>query len=269
MNKVLSEGLNVSSWTIRSDQVNERSDGFTLDREQVLKSSHSAANKAAHGFQVRESTVAQVEIFVIFTDPAISTSIDPYLTQSGTRFTIWQFDAIEPFLLHLMRHPNKHGAVRIAVSQHSFSGMSGVDALPQLAKLEPSLKTILVGDNPGTDGVIHAWRQGAADFVLKPCSIRDISHAILRVIQSNPISGQNFSGPAEPEAIKLLASLTRREREVFKLVVQGQANKAVAQELCISLPTVKMHRANLMRKLGLANVAQLSAFYHNCISHIG
>lgn len=251
MNKVLGSNLNASSWT-------------------TLRTTDFAANAASHGLEVSDSSVAQVEIFVLLTDPAVATSIDPFLAQSGTQFTVWQFDAIEPFLLHLLRHPNKLGAIRIAVSQCSVNGMSGVDALAQFAKLDPSLETILVGDNPGSDGVIQAWRQGAADYVLKPCSIRDISQAILRVIEShNDKKGRTFSGLDEPEAIKLLASLTRREREVFKLVVQGNPNKSVAAQLSISLPTVKMHRANLMRKLGLANVAQLSALYHNCITHIG
>jgi DNA-binding NarL/FixJ family response regulator len=54
--------------------------------------------------------------------------------------------------------------------------------------------------------------------------------------------------------------LTRREREILKLIAEGYKNKEVADHLCISLKTVEKHRANLMKKLDLHNAAELTAF---------
>jgi len=55
-------------------------------------------------------------------------------------------------------------------------------------------------------------------------------------------------------------TLTRREREILKLIAEGYKNKDVADHLCISLKTVEKHRANLMKKLDLHNAAELTAF---------
>jgi len=54
-------------------------------------------------------------------------------------------------------------------------------------------------------------------------------------------------------------TLTQREREILKLVAEGHKNKEIADLLCISLKTVEKHRANLMEKLDLHNVASLTA----------
>ena len=208
----------------------------------------------------------QVEIFVVFTDGEARSTLASELRRASTSFEVRPFDTVESFLLHLMRHPITPGTQRFAVSQLSFSGMSGVEGLTQICKLEPNIKTILVGDDPGAATVIQAWRQGAADFLLQPLSPQEISQSIVRLIERE--QPPNRAVPrvgSHPEASKLMASLTRRELEVFKLVVRGHLNKEMAQILHISLPTVKMHRANLMRKLGLVNAAQLVAFYHESV----
>jgi len=54
--------------------------------------------------------------------------------------------------------------------------------------------------------------------------------------------------------------LTQREREILKLIAEGNKNKEIAEYLCISQKTVEKHRTNLMKKLDLHNVAALTAF---------
>ena len=59
--------------------------------------------------------------------------------------------------------------------------------------------------------------------------------------------------------------LTSREREVLLLVSKGRRNQEIGSDLGISVATVKMHRANLMRKLDIDSVAQLVSFHHQCV----
>jgi DNA-binding NarL/FixJ family response regulator len=55
-------------------------------------------------------------------------------------------------------------------------------------------------------------------------------------------------------------TLTKREREILKLIAEGYKNKEIADYLCVSLKTVEKHRTNLMKKLDIHNVATLTAF---------
>ncbi len=99
--------------------------------------------------------------------------------------------------------------------------------------------------------------------------MQEMTQSILSLIEHEQPSNRSMMRKgSHPEALKLMASLTQRELEVFRLVVRGHLNKEMAQILHISLPTVKMHRANLMRKLGLANAAQLVSFYHENVAQI-
>jgi len=62
----------------------------------------------------------------------------------------------------------------------------------------------------------------------------------------------------KPAAV--LDNLTAREREILKLVAEGNTNKKIADHLCISLKTVEKHRSNLMQKLDLRNTAALTSY---------
>lgn len=208
----------------------------------------------------------QLEIFIVFADGEVCSRLASELRRIPNLSVVGQFDTVEAFLLHLMRNPIARGTQPFVVSQLAFSGMSGVEGLTQIHKLEPTMKTIFVGDDPGAATLIHLWRQGAADFLLQPLSIQEISQSILRSIEREKPPNRAITRTASnPEALKLMTSLTKRELEIFKLVVKGLLNKEIAKALHISLPTVKMHRANLMRKLNLDNAVQLVSFYHENI----
>jgi len=202
-----------------------------------------------------------VQILVTEPDPVISSSISTLL--QAREFSVQLFSNAQAMIGYLMRFPTadfEHRCVLMNTDQNDFSGYQ---TLKNLQKLEPCLRVILYSDSATTETVINAWRNGAAMFLLYPFAMKDLSLVIDNCLKVNREMGR----PDEREVNEirgLFEALTRREREVLVLVANGYRNQQIAQNLQISLPTVKMHRGNLMRKLGLKSVVQAVDFHQRC-----
>jgi FixJ family two-component response regulator len=102
---------------------------------------------------------------------------------------------------------------------------------------------------------VEAMRHGAFEFLQKPFREQDLIDSVQRAIARD---SRNRAQLGEKEQIRAhLKTLTSREVEVLRLVVQGKANKVVAGDLGISQRTVEVHRANLMEKMRASSLAQL------------
>lgn len=180
------------------------------------------------------------------------------------------FDLAETFLIHIMRYAAPTGVLRFALIHADLKGMSGMETLAQIQKLEPGTRAILLADTTTPATVIDAWHNGAIDFILAPYTAQCVLQAIQRNIESQPQPTTHRYPRSDVDAcLKNYQTLTRREREILQLVALGKSSDQIATDVFISVATVKMHRANLMRKLGLANAAQVAAFYHKCSHYIG
>jgi FixJ family two-component response regulator len=99
---------------------------------------------------------------------------------------------------------------------------------------------------------VEAMRFGALDYLRKPIDEQQLLQTVKQAFtidQSHALQAQQ------------LASLTKRERQVAALVVNGLANKVIAIDLGISERTVEVHRSNLMQKLGATSLPQLVKMY--------
>jgi RNA polymerase sigma factor (sigma-70 family) len=117
--------------------------------------------------------------------------------------------------------------------------------------------------------IVAALQAGANGYMLKDASQNELLLAIDYVI-----NGKTFLSPSISDKVvdaflntdkkdkpaAVLDNLTAREREILKLVAEGNTNKKIAEHLCISLKTVEKHRSNLMQKLDLRNTAALTAY---------
>ena len=102
---------------------------------------------------------------------------------------------------------------------------------------------------------ISALKAGAAEFLLKPVESEQLVAAVDAVLAPKSATPQRSAMPAGFER------LSAREIQVLDLVVQGMRSQVIATALGITLRTVKMHRGNIMAKVGVKNVAQLVGFY--------
>jgi two-component system nitrate/nitrite response regulator NarL len=139
---------------------------------------------------------------------------------------------------------------------------TGVAAVPEIRRASPETRILLCTAYPKEDWLDEANNCGADGFVEKTNSWDDFLLAVDRVSRgqryfcSAGAPRRNGDANGEPR-------LTRREREILKLIAAGMTIKEIAAKLFISIPTVETHRANLMTKTGGRNVADLVRFAMN------
>jgi FixJ family two-component response regulator len=134
-------------------------------------------------------------------------------------------------------------------------GKSGLDFQRELAETNIRIPIIFItahGDIPMT---VRAMKAGAVEFLTKPFRDQDLLDAVQLALERDRARRQHESEIATLR--ERVVSLTPREREVLPLVVSGLLNKQIAAELGTSETTVKVHRSQLMRKMGAESLAEL------------
>jgi FixJ family two-component response regulator len=134
-------------------------------------------------------------------------------------------------------------------------GISGLDFQRELIKANNEIPTIFItahGDIPMT---VRAMKAGAVEFLTKPFRDQDLLDAIQVGLERDRAKRQRQGEIATLR--ERLESLTPREREVLPLVVSGLLNKQVAAEIGTTEATVKVHRSQLMRKMGADSLPDL------------
>lgn len=133
--------------------------------------------------------------------------------------------------------------------------MSGLDLQRRLGELGVDIPVVFVTGHGDVPAAVSALKGGAVDFIEKPFDYRLAVRTVERAFERDR---ENRARRARRQALdSRLSSLTEREREVMSRVVEGRPNKAIAQELDISVKTVEVHRAKVMEKLGAESVAEL------------
>ena len=134
-------------------------------------------------------------------------------------------------------------------------GLSGLDLQEELIKVNNMLPIIFMTGHGTIPMSVRAMKAGAVDFLEKPFEDQALLDLIKRAIECDR---QNKAHDEKNhELVKCFESLTSREKEVFSGVVSGKLNKQVAFQLGISEKTVKVHRANMMRKMRAKSLADL------------
>jgi len=156
----------------------------------------------------------------------------------------------------------------LVLTDLSMPRMNGTDMIETIKKQSPKTKVIALTVHQEEEYVLATLKAGVDGYLLKETSYPELLMAIRSVLKGNhylspEISGKLISGYLEGRKSfkidSLWETLTRREREILKLIAEGYKNKEIADYLCISAKTVETHRANLMRKLDLHNTAALVA----------
>ena len=144
--------------------------------------------------------------------------------------------------------------------------INGFEVLEQITKQYPQTRAIILTVHEGTEYAIRALRAGAAGYLLKSAASIELEDAISAVAQGGTYLAQEISQKTLFEYARagtsqdLLASLTARQREILKLIAEGQSTKEIGSKLNISVKTVESHRAKLAEKLGIHDVAGLVRF---------
>jgi len=139
----------------------------------------------------------------------------------------------------------------------------GFEVLDHVTKKYPEIKVIVLTVHEAAEYAIRALREKAAGFLPKSAAPTELEQAIQTVIRGEVYISPETSQKALLEIGKgttkqdLLATLSPRQREVLRLIAEGKTTKQIAQVLEISVKTVETHRAQLMERLKIHDVAGL------------
>lgn len=145
--------------------------------------------------------------------------------------------------------------------------MDGVEATRAIMKEFPELKIVMLTSFLEDEKVVAAVEAGAVSYVLKTVSAEELIYALNGAVKGMPVMTADVSqaltrGLRQRTTQGADEGLTEREREVLLLIAEGQSNKEIAEELHISIKTVKTHVSNLLMKCELEDRTQLAVFAH-------
>jgi FixJ family two-component response regulator len=193
-------------------------------------------------------TTAPFTVYVVDDDAAILKALSRLLRAHGLE--VRTFGSARDFLSQ--HDPAVQGCAILDVAMPDLDGLQLQQAMQEGGFERPVIFVTGRGDIPTS---VRAMKAGAADFLTKPVSERDLLDAIGRVREREAVAHRQRQ---ELEAIRTrLETLTPREREVLTHVIAGRLNKQIAHDLGTVEKTIKVHRGRLMEKLGVRSVAEL------------
>ena len=187
-------------------------------------------------------------VHVVDDDASVRKSLNRLLSAAG--YEVELFERAGDFVDHM-----HHEGPACLVLDIRLPDQSGLDLQETLSTVEERMPIVFItghGDIPMT---VKAMKAGAVDFLAKPFDESVLLNAIETAIR---LDRQEFQQRRERGTAKAgVATLTKREDEVFCHVITGMLNKQIAAELGIAEKTVKVHRGRVMQKLGVVSVAEL------------
>jgi RNA polymerase sigma factor (sigma-70 family) len=152
----------------------------------------------------------------------------------------------------------------VVVMDVTMPGLNGLEAAARLKKSHPEVKVLILSMYANEEYVIQALRQGAVGYLIKDSAAPELEKAIQAVARGEYyLSGDDAKERLEKylDGSKALQNpldrLTPRQREILQLVVEGRKTREIAKILNVSVKTVETHRAQLMDRLGIHDVAGL------------
>lgn len=149
----------------------------------------------------------------------------------------------------------------------SMPDLNGVDATRQMVAAAPGVKVIALSMHADTRYVAGMLQAGARGYLLKESVADEIGRAVQAVLAGEVYLARKIAGVVVQDYVQRLASeegasspLTGREREVLQLVAEGRSTKGIAAHLHVSIKTIETHRGQIMDKLDLHSVAELTKY---------
>jgi len=187
-------------------------------------------------------------VYIVDDDPAIQIAMQALLESVELRHEI--FASADDFLQDEEQH--RSGCLVLDIR---MPGLGGLELQDELIERGSALPIIFITGHGDVPMAVEAMQKGAVDFIQKPFRDQElldrIQDALLTDRERRKIRQQ------EEKVAGRLQRLTKREREVFDLVVTGKPNKVIAYDLDVSQRTVEIHRARVMEKMEARSLADL------------
>jgi len=197
----------------------------------------------------------KANIVIVEDDPIVLESLEAYFKFIDHFNVVQSFNSSETFLTWLKQHSKTHFILLLDIQ---LPGASGIEALPKIKKLSASLDVIILTTFEETDMIFKALSSGACSYVSKRVSLKKIQEAVEVVSE-----GGSYMSPAIARKIadfyapKKSKELTDRQLDIVNGIVNGKSYKMIANDLSISLDTVRSHIKNIYKTLEINSKAEL------------
>ncbi len=148
----------------------------------------------------------------------------------------------------------------------AMANLNGLEATKQIKKVLPETKIIMVTMHKNEEYILQSFQAGGSGYILKEGAVEELVNAIRSIYQDKSFLSPTISKTLIDAYLRKMETgktetpfdlLTDREREVLQLIAEGYTNREVAKALFISVKTVEAHRAHIMQKLNIHDVAKL------------
>ncbi len=187
-------------------------------------------------------------VCIVDDDQALLAALTFLLTAEG--YAVRAHESARTFLDMIQQD-----ACRCLVTDVRMPGMSGLDLLAKMKERRDSMPVIVITAHGDVPLAVAAMKQGAINFFEKPFD----GDALLDSVRAALAREESEAAPdAETQMIKeRFATLSKREEEVLAGLFKGLQNKTIAHDMGLSMRTVEVHRANLMKKTQATSLAEL------------
>jgi two-component system response regulator NreC len=156
----------------------------------------------------------------------------------------------------------------VIIMDLAMPDLNGIEATRQIVAEFPKVKVIALSMHNDRRFVLNMFKAGAKGYMIKDCAFKDLAQAIRMVVAnqtylSNEIADivlKGYLASATFEKSSAFDLLTPREREVLQLLAEGKTSSQIAESLHVSVKTVETHRAQLMAKLEVKSIAELTKY---------
>jgi DNA-binding NarL/FixJ family response regulator len=157
----------------------------------------------------------------------------------------------------------------VVLMDNTMPILNGLEATHQIKKLFPKTRVLILTMHTDEEYIFQFLQAGASGYLIKKTAPKELVSAIKAIYRGDSFLSPSISKKVIDEYLRHVeqaskpnsyTQLTDREREVLQLIVEGFSNKEIAEQLHLSVKTVGNHRLNLMEKLDLHNVSDLTKY---------
>ncbi len=156
----------------------------------------------------------------------------------------------------------------VVVMDVSMPDLNGIEATKQIIESLPETRVIALSMHSDKRFVMGMLRAGASGYLLKDCASQELANAIVQVAGGKKYLSPEITGVViddfllggSAEEVAAASPLSPREREVLQLIAEGWSTKQIASHLYVSIKTIETHRRQIMRKLDLHAIADLTKY---------
>jgi len=157
----------------------------------------------------------------------------------------------------------------VIIMDIGMPGLNGIEATRQIISENPVVKVVALSMHSDRRFVAGMLEAGAAGYLLKDCAFEELAQAIETVVNGQIYLSSEITGVVIGDYVRQLTTrdeagafktLSAREREVLQLLAEGKTTKQIASLLHVSTKTIETHRSQIMEKLNIHSVAELTKF---------